>query len=104
MVRCGRERPPVRIRTMMTMTSSSRPLWVMAGARVGTLLVFWGDRQWWGLVLTSCLCLCHFLPSSLFYLPSSRCMGVACWLIRRLMGLLGGWMVCEVVVVVSTAA
>ena len=68
---------------------SAHPLWVMAGAQGGTLLAFRGDRQWWGLVLTSCPCLCRFLPSFFFYLPGSRCVGVACRLIRRMMGLLG---------------
>ena len=67
-------------------------------------MVFRGDRQRWRLVLTSPSCLFSFLPSSPFYLPSSRCVGVACWLIRHLMGLLGGWMVCEVVVVVVGVA
>ena len=90
MVGCGREHVPVHAGAMTTMTSSSsRPLWVTAGARGGTLLVFRGDRQWWGLVLTICSCLCLFLPSFLFYLPSSRCVGVACRLIRCMMGLLG---------------
>ena len=73
----------------MDVGGSARPLWVTAGARGGTLLVFWGDRQWCGLVLTSCSCLCLFLPSFLFYLPSSWCVGVACGLIRHVMGLLG---------------
>ena len=89
MIGCGRERTPIHARATTTMSSLSHPLWVMAGARGGTLLVFRGDRQWWGLVLTSCPCLCLFLPSFLFYLPSSRCVGVTCRLIRRMMGLLG---------------
>ena len=90
MVGCGREHAPIHACVMTTMTlSSSRPLWVMAGAQGGTLLVFQGDRQWWGLVLTSCPCLCHFLPPFLLYFPNSWCVGVACRLIRHLMGLLG---------------
>ena len=89
-VGCGREHGPVHARATMTMMpSSSHPLWVTAGARGGTLLVFLGDGQWWELVLTSCPCLCRFLPSFLFYLPSSQCVGVACRLIRHMMGLLG---------------
>ena len=52
--------------------TSSRPLWVTAGARGGTLLVFRGDRQRWRLVLTSPSCLFSFLPSFLSQLlPSS---------------------------------
>ena len=73
----------------MTMTPSSCPLWVTAGAWGGTLLVFLGDGQWWELVLSSCPCLCHFLPPFLLYFPNSWCVGVACRLIRHLMGLLG---------------
>ena len=80
---------PVHARATMTMTPSSCPLWVTAGAWGGTLLVFLGDGQWWELVLTSCPCLCRFLPSFLLYFPNSRCVGVACRLIRHLMGLLG---------------
>ena len=87
-VGCGREHGPVHARATMT-PSSSRPLWVTAGARGGALLVIRGDRQWWGLVLTICPCLCRFLPPFLLYFPNSRCVGVVCWLIRHLMGLLG---------------
>ena len=89
MVRCGQERGSVHACATTTMSSSSRLLWVTAGAQGGTLLVFRGDRQWWGLVLTSCPCLCLFLPSFLLYFPSSLCVCVACRLIRHLMRLLG---------------
>ena len=88
MVGCGWERTLIHARATTTMMSS-RPLWVTAGAWGGILLAFQGDRQWWGLVLTSCPCLCRFLPSFLFYLPSSQCVGGACQLIRCMMGLLG---------------
>ena len=45
-----------------------------------------------------------FPPLLPFLSPSSQCVGVVCRLIRRMMGLLGGWRMSEVVVVVVGAA
>ena len=75
MVGCGRKHAPVHVceMTPLTMRTSLSlcPLWVKAGAWGGTLLVFQGDRQRWGLMLTICPCLFHIFPFPLFYLPVS---------------------------------
>ena len=70
--RCRWGHLPVGIHaTMTTLSLLLHPLWVMAGAWGGVLLVFWNDGRRWGLGLTICLCLLDLVPPPLFHLLSS---------------------------------